>query len=61
LIETDEIVAEVRAAREAYAGHLDFDLLRMFEDLKLLEQQHPERISDLEPMKKPGVGPDKSE
>lgn len=54
---TDEIVAEVRSAREAYARRFDFDLLRMFEDLKRLEQQHPERISDLKPMKKSEFGP----
>ena len=54
---TDEIVAEVRSAREAYARRIDFDLLRMFEDLKRLEQQHPERISDLKPMKKSEFGP----
>ena len=50
-------MAEVRSAREAYARRFDFDLLRMFEDLKRLEQQHPERISDLKPMKKSEFGP----
>ena len=40
----DPIVEEVRTAREAYAAEFDFDLERMFEDLKRREQQHPERL-----------------
>jgi hypothetical protein len=30
----DEIVEDVRNAREAYAAQFDYDLKRMFEDLK---------------------------
>jgi hypothetical protein len=36
----DEIVEEVRAAREAYAAQFDYDLKRMFEDLKKKEEQN---------------------
>lgn len=33
----DEIVEEVRQARESYAAQFDYDLKRMFEDLKKKE------------------------
>ena len=39
----DEIVEEVRAAREAYAAQFDYDLKRMFEDLKAMEANNPAR------------------
>ena len=43
----DEIVEEVRAAREAYAAQFDYDLRRIFEDLeekeKRLRQEPPTR------------------
>jgi hypothetical protein len=29
----DEIVEEVRAARDAYAAQFDYDLVRIFEDI----------------------------
>jgi hypothetical protein len=45
----DEIVEEVRRAREAYAAQFDFDLERMLEALRNKEQQHPERLADLKP------------
>jgi len=45
-----EIVAEVRAAREAYAAQFDFDLTAIFEDLKKEEQEHPERLAQLRPV-----------
>lgn len=48
----DEIVDEVRKARESYAARFDFDVAKMFEDLKRLEKRHPERISDLKPIEK---------
>jgi hypothetical protein len=47
----DEIVEEVRAAREAYAARFDYDLARIFEDIKKKEQGHPERMEDLKPVK----------
>jgi len=47
----DEIVEEVRKSGEAYAAQFDYDLKRMFEDLKKKEQQHPERIAKLKPAK----------
>ena len=37
----DEIVEEVRTAREIYAAEFDYDLERMFEDLKSKEEQDP--------------------
>ncbi len=47
----DEIVEEVRTAREAYAGQFDYDLQRMFEDLKKKEEQNPAPRADLRPLK----------
>ena len=37
----DEIVEEVRQAREAYAAQFDYDLKRIFEDLKKKEAEDP--------------------
>jgi hypothetical protein len=34
----DEIVEEVRAAREAYAARFNYDLAEMYKDLKVKEQ-----------------------
>ena len=47
----DEILEEVRTAREAYAAQFDYDLGRMFEDLKKKEEQNPARanLKPLEP------------
>jgi len=36
----DEIVEEVRAAREAYGARFDYDLSEMFKDLKAKEREH---------------------
>lgn len=47
----DEIVEEVRTAKEAYAARFDFDLARMFEDLKKNEEQNPAPRADLKPLK----------
>jgi hypothetical protein len=47
---TDEIVEEVRAARDAYAAKFDYDLTRIFEDLKKKEAEHPERLVYPEPV-----------
>jgi hypothetical protein len=46
----DEIVDEVRAAREAYAARFHYDLAGMYEDLKAKEQAHRRRIAALEPV-----------
>ena len=47
----DEIVEEVRQAREAYAAQFDYDLKRMFEDLKKKEEQNPAARASLKPLK----------
>ena len=47
----DEIVEEVRATRDAYAAQFDYDLERIFEDLKKKEKQEPGRRADLSTMK----------
>jgi hypothetical protein len=50
----DEIVEEVRAARESYAAQFDYDLERMFEDLKKKEEQDPGPRANLKPLKPHG-------
>ena len=47
----DEIVEEVRQAREAYAERFGYDLKRIFEDLKKKEEENPAPRANLEPMK----------
>ena len=47
----DEIVEEVRAVREAYAAQFDYNLQRIFEDLKKKEEGDPAPRADLEPLK----------
>jgi rubrerythrin len=47
----DEIVEEVRAVREAYAARFDYDVARMFEDIRKKEQEHLDRLADLRPLK----------
>lgn len=39
----DEIVEEVRTARDARAAQVNYDLKRIFEDLKKKEEQDPRR------------------
>ena len=52
MIWKDEIVEEVRKAGDAYAAQFDYDLKRMFEDLKKKEaQEDPARIAKLKPLK----------
>jgi hypothetical protein len=46
----DEIVEEVRTAREAYAAQFYYDLVRMFEDLKKKEEQNPAPRTHLKPL-----------
>ena len=48
--ERDEIVDEVRAARQAYAAQFNYDIRRMIEDLQAKEAQHPELRADLHPL-----------
>ena len=53
----DEIIAQVRAAREAYAAQFDYDLARMFEDLKRKEAGNPGSLANLKPAqpRQPGL------
>jgi hypothetical protein len=46
----DEIVEEVRTAREAYAARFNYDLAEMFNDLKAKEQARNRNIAALEPV-----------
>ena len=46
----DEIVEEVRAAKETYAAQFDYDLDRMFEDLTKHEHQDPAPRANLKPL-----------
>jgi len=46
----DEIVEEVRAAREAYAARFNYDLAEMYKDLKAKEQAHSCNIAALQPV-----------
>jgi len=48
----DEIVEEVRKVREAYAAQFDYDLERMFKDLKKKEEQDPAPRAGLKPLKR---------
>lgn len=55
----DEIVAEVRAARQAYAARFGFDVRRIVEDMKAKESRHPERRANLLPLPSAITGPGK--
>jgi hypothetical protein len=46
----DQIVDEVRTAREAYVRRFNFDLAKIYEDLKAKEQEHNHDLADLEPV-----------
>ncbi|MGA8028437.1 MAG: hypothetical protein WB992_14935 [Bryobacteraceae bacterium] len=46
----DEILDEVRAAREAYAARFNFDLAEMYQDLKAKEQARSCNIASLQPI-----------
>jgi hypothetical protein len=46
----DEIVDQVRAAREAYAARFNYDLTEMYKDLKAKEQARSRNIAGLEPV-----------
>ncbi len=47
----DEIVDEVRAAREAYASRFNFDLAEMYKDLKAKEDVRDCGTAPLRPAK----------
>ena len=46
----DEIVEEVRAAREAYAARFNYDLAEMYKDLKAKEKARSRTIAPLQPV-----------
>ena len=46
----DEIVEEVRAAREAYAARFNYNLADMYKDLKAKEQAACRNIATLQPL-----------
>ena len=46
----DEIVDDVRAARQAYAARFNYDLAEMYKDLKLKEQARGRNLAALEPV-----------
>lgn len=48
-MEKDEIVAEVRAVREAHAARFEYDLEAIFRDLKEQERQSPREVVALAP------------
>jgi hypothetical protein len=47
----DEIVDEVRAARQAYAARFNFDLAEIYKDLKAKEKTGSHPIAPLQPSK----------
>ncbi|MHB8652890.1 MAG: hypothetical protein ACYDA9_03330 [Terriglobia bacterium] len=46
----DEIVEEVRAARDTYAARFNYDLAEMYKDLKAKEQARHRNIAPLKPV-----------
>ena len=48
----DEIVEEVRATRDAYAAQFNYDLARIFEDLKEREAHDTAPRADLKPLER---------
>jgi len=47
----DEIVDQVRQAADRYASQFDYDLKRMFEDLKKKEEHETFPRAELKPLK----------
>jgi hypothetical protein len=47
----DPIVEEVRKIREAHAAQFDYDLHRIFDDIRKHEQEHPERFAKIQPVR----------
>lgn len=50
---SDPIVEEARRARQEYAARFGNDLRAMAADLRVREQQHPERLVTLPPKPAP--------
>lgn len=48
-MEDDEIIAEVRAIREAYAARFNYDMDAIFQDAKEREKRTTRRVVTLEP------------
>ena len=48
--EKDEIVEEVRAAREAYAARFNFDVRKIYENVKAREQADDHPVANLQPV-----------
>jgi len=46
----NEIVEEVRAARQAYAARFNYDLTEMCKDLKVKEQARGRNLASLQPV-----------
>jgi hypothetical protein len=52
----DEIVEEVRAAREVHAARFNYNLAEMFKDLKAKEHDYNRNIALLQPLEpQPGI------
>jgi hypothetical protein len=47
----DEIVEEVRKARDTYAAQFEYDLKRIFEDLEKREHGDPAPRATIKPLK----------
>lgn len=46
----DEIVEEVRAVREAYAARFNYDIRKIYEDVKAREASSDHPIANLQPV-----------
>jgi hypothetical protein len=46
----DEIVEEVRVARESYAARFNYDLAAIYQDLKEKEQMTEHPVASLQPL-----------
>ena len=45
----DPIIEEVRRIRQEYSGRFNYDLNEMMEDLRKLEQRHPDKLVSYRP------------
>ena len=46
----DDIINETRSAGQAYLARFEYDLARVFEDLKAREKANNRKIADLKPV-----------